>query len=271
MATKRTEKVTPKKSIASSSKKKVVETKRPQTPLDYFRMSESYTSLILGVVVVIITSVLLIAFIRNNTHVEVPQPAKDISTAMKIGPSISPVVSESVTPTTSAIPTTTVAPTKVAQKITPTVTQKPVAKPTTVTQNANGSAKATIYMTKAGDDLWKIAEKFYKSGYNWVDIAKANNITNGNTIYAGMKLTIPNVEKKLATVTVSPTKAPTAMAELNKPATPQVKSYTVKAGDDLWDIAVAVYKDGYRWPEIAKANKLVNPGVIHPGNVLSIP
>ena len=29
----------------------------------------------------------------------------------------------------------------------------------------------------------RISEKFYKSGYNWVDIAKANNIANPNSIF----------------------------------------------------------------------------------------
>jgi nucleoid-associated protein YgaU len=61
------------------------------------------------------------------------------------------------------------------------------------------------------------------------------------------------------------------MSNMNKPAQNQPKTYTVKAGDDLWDVAVAVYKDGYRWSEIAKANNLTNPNVIHSGNVLNIP
>lgn len=47
--------------------------------------------------------------------------------------------------------------------------------------------------------------------------------------------------------------------------------YTVKKGDTLWNIAEKVYKDNFKWAEIAKANELVNPDLIHPGNVFVIP
>jgi nucleoid-associated protein YgaU len=36
------------------------------------------------------------------------------------------------------------------------------------------------YTVKEGDTLWSIAEKFYKSGYNWVDIVEANSLANPN-------------------------------------------------------------------------------------------
>jgi nucleoid-associated protein YgaU len=42
-------------------------------------------------------------------------------------------------------------------------------------------------------------------------------------------------------------------------------------GDSLWKIAVRAYGDGYKWVSIAKANKLVNPNLIHSGNVLTLP
>ena len=32
------------------------------------------------------------------------------------------------------------------------------------------------YVTQEGDDLWHIAEKFYRSGYNYVDIMNENNM-----------------------------------------------------------------------------------------------
>jgi nucleoid-associated protein YgaU len=48
-------------------------------------------------------------------------------------------------------------------------------------------------------------------------------------------------------------------------------SYTVVHGDNLWNIAVAAYGDGYRWVDIAEANDLVNPNIIHAGNVFVIP
>jgi len=119
------------------------------------------------------------------------------------------------------------------------------------------------YKTKAGDHLWKIAEEFYGSGYNWVDIAKQNNIPNANLITLGQELTIPDV----------PVRQPGK--ELPKTAiageTISGDNYTVIKGDNLWGIAVRAYGDGYKWPEIARANNLANPDLIHSGNVLELP
>lgn len=48
-------------------------------------------------------------------------------------------------------------------------------------------------------------------------------------------------------------------------------SYTIAEDDTLWDIAVRAYGDGYRWGEIATANSIDNPNLIYTGNSLSIP
>lgn len=47
--------------------------------------------------------------------------------------------------------------------------------------------------------------------------------------------------------------------------------YIVKQNDSLWTIALAVYNDGYKWVDIAKANNLVNPGTIFTGDKLLVP
>ena len=51
----------------------------------------------------------------------------------------------------------------------------------------------------------------------------------------------------------------------------ETKEYIVKKGDNLWKIAVAVYGDGYKWTEIAKENKLTNPGIIEKDQKLILP
>ena len=47
--------------------------------------------------------------------------------------------------------------------------------------------------------------------------------------------------------------------------------YTVVRGDTLWGIAKRFYGNGSRYPEIAKANNIPNPDIIHIGQVLLIP
>lgn len=120
----------------------------------------------------------------------------------------------------------------------------------------------TIYIVKEGENLWKIAENIYGSGYNWVDIAAENKLTNPDGLAIGQELTIPRAEviKPIA-------------AQTDKPAGETItgNQYTVVKGDNLWAIAVRTYGDGYQWVEIARENNLVNPDLIHPGNILSLP
>jgi nucleoid-associated protein YgaU len=49
------------------------------------------------------------------------------------------------------------------------------------------------------------------------------------------------------------------------------KSYMVKLGDTLSSIAAAEYGDSAKWRPIASANRIDNPRVLRPGQVLVIP
>jgi nucleoid-associated protein YgaU len=114
------------------------------------------------------------------------------------------------------------------------------------------------YKVQVGDNLWKIAEKYYSSGYNWVDIAKENNLVNANRLLVDQELVLPKVAVRKPVEKV-----------VGQPITGN--EYTVVKGDNLWNIAVRAYQDGYQWVEIAHENNLANPNLIHPGNVLTIP
>lgn len=62
--------------------------------------------------------------------------------------------------------------------------------------------------------------------------------------------------------------------EEDRPAAlPQAKTYTVQGGDSLWAIARKQLGDGNRWKEIYELNrdKVSNPNLIHPGQVLTLP
>ena len=117
-----------------------------------------------------------------------------------------------------------------------------------------------------GDDLWKISEKYYDSGYNWIDIAQANDLPNASLIEEGQSLTIPDVEPKQLTVVT-----PVLGVDEESQEAISGTTYTVVQGDSLWDIAVRAYGDGYRWVDIAQENSLENPDIIHASNVFSLP
>lgn len=131
----------------------------------------------------------------------------------------------------------------------------------------------------AGETLWSISEKYYGTGFEWEAIREANELPESGEIEVGQVLTLPEVAianaetetevEVVATATAQPTIEP---VETQKPEVEiTADSYTVVHGDSLWEIAEKVYGDGYRWSDIANANKLVNPGVIHAGNVLVLP
>lgn len=161
----------------------------------------------------------------------------------------------------------------------------------------------TTHTVTAGDTLWNISERYYKTGFNWVDIQNANNLSDAANLTEGQQLTIPVVTPIMPLQTSAPeptgnvsgiATGPTGLAEIMPteaalpspmpteqlvPITTPVpnqtptmpKSYTVVRGDSLWKIAVAVYGNGYRWSEIAQLNNLDNPDIIHAGNILQLP
>ncbi len=113
-----------------------------------------------------------------------------------------------------------------------------------------------------GENLWRIAEEYYGSGYNWVDIASENSLRNPSFLLVDQELIIPDVAVRWPE------------AELMAENENRVNTYTVQQGDSLWNIAVAVYDDGYQWTKIYQANETKigqNPGIINPGLVLAIP
>lgn len=118
----------------------------------------------------------------------------------------------------------------------------------------------TTYTVKDGDTLWSIAEKHYGSGYNWVTLVKENNLNNPDQIKTGDELKVPKAEV---------IRAPED--NVSSTAVSQATTYTVVKGDNLWNIAVREYGDGFVWTKIAKANNLTNPNIIHSGNVLKLP
>lgn len=119
----------------------------------------------------------------------------------------------------------------------------------------------TTHKVVKGEFLWRIAEKYYQSGFNWVDIAKENKLTNPDILVEGQELVIPRVGVKPDLAT-QPAKTTVLTSE-----------YTVEKGDSLWTIAVRAYADGYQWTRIWEANKkaIANPDLIETGMLLKLP
>lgn len=132
-------------------------------------------------------------------------------------------------------------------------------------EEVSSQKETKTYFVKTGDNLWDVAEKIYGSGYNWVDLAKENNLDNPGILIAGTKLEIPDVEPKIITISTQ------SNVNISSPQSIIGETYIVQKGDYLWDVAVRAYGDGYKWPEIAKANNLDNPDLIFSGNTLKIP
>ena len=117
-----------------------------------------------------------------------------------------------------------------------------------------------------GQHLWAIATKYYGSGYNYVDIAKANNLSNASALEVGQELVLP----KVAVIEVGAVKPPVTATMTEQPNKIEGDSYTVAKGDHLWSIAVRAYGDGYKWVEIAKNNNVAHPNYIEVGQVLKL-
>ncbi|MBU2591883.1 LysM peptidoglycan-binding domain-containing protein [Patescibacteria group bacterium] len=127
----------------------------------------------------------------------------------------------------------------------------------------NGKINHTV---SKGENLWQIAEKYFKSGYNWVDIVEENNIQNPDILSVGQKLVIPGVEPRKLTIAAEPVTEGEALTITSD-------KYQVQKGDYLSLIAKNAYGKGSEWVRIWEANKdeVVNPNLIFPGQGLRIP
>lgn len=149
------------------------------------------------------------------------------------------------------------------------------------------------YTVKDGDTLFTIAEKYYQDGSKFTEIMKANNLTNENFVEVGQVLEIPKIETISAatpaasvaespapTEMPSPTPLPTPTAQMTTPLTGTTNwgpvittaTYVVQEGDWLSKIAARAYNgDILAYKKLAEVNKIPNPDLIFPGQVITIP
>lgn len=197
--------------------------------LKTIKLNESMLSMMFGVVTVLLIGILIVRMYSANKPAEItPEADKTEMITEKVGD----VVVEKKEDGTKV-------PTELPEKVT----------------------------VEKGQHLWAIATKYYGSGYNYVDIAKANNLSNASALEVGQELVLPKVAVKEVGVAATTTTAPEKTEIANKI---EGDSYTVVKGDHLWSIALRAYGDGYKWVEIAKTNNIAHPNYIEVGQVLKL-
>jgi LysM repeat protein len=122
---------------------------------------------------------------------------------------------------------------------------------------AEAQVETTNYTVKSGDNLWDIAREKLGDGTRWTEIYQMNQTVIGDN----PRLIMPGAELQL----------PGAAGENIASA---ASEYTVKPGDNLWDISKEHLGSGEHWPDLYQANHDVvgaNPDLIHPGDKLQMP
>lgn len=159
------------------------------------------------------------------------------------------------------------------------------------------SSDTVTYQVQRGDTLWAIARLYRTST---ASIAKENNISDPNLIYPGetLRITIRDNDKKaddhfytvrsgntLSGIAAKYRTTVSRLAALNGISNPNqidtgellqipgdsdfgMQTYTVKPGDTLTQIAAAYHVSVSR---LAVKNKITDPNLIYPGEVIRIP
>lgn len=121
-------------------------------------------------------------------------------------------------------------------------------------QAASDAPETTSYTVKEGDNLWDLAGKHMGDSTRWGEIYKLNEGIIGNN----PRLIMPGTELQLP-----------GAGGLDGQHLAQ--DYTVKAGDNLWDISKDNLGGGEHWKDLYSNNTDVvgsNPNLIHPGQQL---
>jgi len=174
------------------------------------KLSESYKSLLLGIVVVLLVAVLVGGFVKNrNTQniqttkettakkVEKKAPIlasytivegddmKKISIAFYQSPDMYMLIAQTNGMTNPDI-------IEVGTKLDiPKIEKTQILAPSLARPLNEEPITTDSYTVGEGDVLWDIAVRSYKDGYKWKNIATANNLPSSDAIFAGMILQIP--------------------------------------------------------------------------------
>jgi LysM repeat protein len=135
-------------------------------------------------------------------------------------------------------------------------------------------AEQIIHVVQPGENLFRIGLKY---GVSWTALMEANGLTD-TTIYVGQRLIIPLGDDAPAAASPSPADSapgpasppPTESAPAAPPAPTSASSttYVIQRGDTLFNIAT---RYSLTVDQLAAANGIANPSLIHTGQTLAIP
>ena len=127
---------------------------------------------------------------------------------------------------------------------------------------------------KAGDTVKLNGLGKYLSGNYYVKDITRQISSNGYSHSATLLRTDVGDKLKMSTSTTKKETKPSAKKEQSAPSKDNAqRTYTVKKGDCLWNIAKQFYGNGASWGKIYDANtgKIADPHWIYPGQVFVIP
>ena len=198
----------------------------------------------LGILVIIVLVVVII--VVAAVGMDDPLPAKtSLAATSNVGGGGEPGPQDRVQPR----PDRPDPPIRVDPQDNPTPVDPPVPPP------VRAPRKCTV---KNGDSLWSIAVKMYGAnmGKHWTKIAAANPTVVTDPLQRGIELIIPDL-------------APSA--ESPAPVAADGRTYRIRSGDKLWNIARKTLGKGSRWPEIVAKNPGLNPDYLPVGKNIILP
>jgi len=139
-----------------------------------------------------------------------------------------------------------------------------------IPQDNLSAANHTSHIVKKGETLWTIARQY---NLTMDSILTTNNITNPELISIGQQIKIPSYKDVTATPEKNVTNRPVinennSNNNINPPKNAEPIIYTVKAGDNLWNIS---RKYGVSVEVIISVNNLKEKDLLSLGQKLEIP
>jgi len=149
--------------------------------------------------------------------------------------------------------------------------------PVTRTNNDRPTGKVRTHIVRQGETLWKIAERYYGTGFVHEDLLAYNRdrIRSTRDLNPGLTLLIPPRHKlDEPPQPPQPPERPDAITSAqNKQSQQPTRTYTVRKGDTLSEISQSQLGTAKRWREILELNagRLDEPTDIFIGMTLKLP